>query len=127
MPLILQARRDLVGALRHPKQSTFRIAKCHRLNDAFQVREQRHIALAEQPRPATSAPDLARIQPWRIKILQSAHDGAARQPGDLRHSRQPAPAGNTRLARGKQPPSALVALRAVQFPPLPNRLDVNHP
>ncbi len=48
-------------------------------------------------------------------------------PGNLRHACQPAPAGNARLARGKQPPSTLVALRAVQFPPLPNRLSVSHP
>ena len=78
MPLLFQARRDLVGALRHPEQSPFRIAKCRRLNDALQVREQCHIALAEWPRPATSAANLTRLQPWRIKVLQSAQDGAAR-------------------------------------------------
>ena len=62
----------------------------------------------------------------RIEVFQSTLDRAACKPRDVRDRREAAPSGRAHLARGKQPSSALVPLRAVRIPPLPNRLRVDH-
>ena len=47
-------------------------------------------------------------------------------PVTLDNRRQTTPSGGARLARGKQPATALVSFRTVRFPALPNRPQVNH-
>jgi hypothetical protein len=53
-------------------------------------------------------------------------NGAARQPGDVRDGGDTTPSGGARLARRKQPSTALVPLRTVRLPPLPNRVPIDH-
>jgi hypothetical protein len=45
---------------------------------------------------------------------------------DVRDSGETTPSGGARLARRKQPSTALVPLRTVRFPPLPNRVPIDH-
>ena len=115
-----------LSRLRHPQQRTDRIAQRRRLDQAFEIIEQRRVTFSQGPRAATFTPNLAAGKRWRIEVFQSALDGAARQPGDARDPRKSTPAGGADLARSEQPPPALVPLRTVRFPPLPNRLLIDH-
>ena len=127
MTHLRQGHRELVQTLRHPQQRPDRVAQRRGLHDALQIFKKRCVALDKLPGAAALPPDLTRRQRRGIKVLQSTLDCAAGKTGDLRDRREAAPSGRTDLARGKQPASALIPLRAVRIPPLPNRMRVDNP
>jgi len=121
-----ERRCQLVEALRHPQQRTDRIAQRRRLDQTFEIVEQRRVTLGQPSRAATLTANSAARKWPRIQVFQSALDGAARQPRDPGDRRKTSPSGSPSLARSEQSSTALVALRAVRFPPLPNRLSIDH-
>src|SRR5229473_7018036 len=118
--------RQLVETLRHPQQRTDRITQRCRLDQAFEIIEQRRVTFGQWSRAAAFTANLPRGKRRRIDVFQATLDGAARQPRDARYGRETTPSRGAHLARGEQPPTALVPLRAVRFPSLPNRLPVDH-
>src|SRR6516162_2932626 len=119
-------RRQLVETLRHPQQRADRVAQRHRLDEALEIIEQRCVRFRQWSRAAAFTANLPRGKWRRIEVFQSALNGTARQPGDVRDGSQTTPSAGARLARCKQPPTALVPLRTVRFPPLPNRVPIDH-
>ena len=117
---------QLVEALRHPQQRTDRVAQRRRLHQASEIVEQRRINFDQWPGAAAFTANLTRGKGWPIEVFQPALDGTARQPRDRRDGLKTAPSGGARLARSKQSPTAFVPFRSVRFPPLPNRLPINH-
>src|SRR5260370_21355245 len=119
-------RRQLVETLRHPQQGRDRVAQRRRLDEAFEIIEQRCVRFGQWSRAAAFTANLPRGKWRRIEVFQSALNGTARQPGDVRDGSETTPSGGARLARCKQPPTALVPFRTVPLPPLPNRVPIDH-
>src|SRR5271170_1019909 len=118
--------RQLVETLRHPQQRADRVAQRHRRDEAFEIIEQRCVRFGQWSRAAAFTANLPRGKWRRIKVFQSALNGTARQPSDVRDGSETTPSGGARLARCKQPSTALVPLRTVRFPPPPNRVPIDH-
>src|SRR5271170_5451710 len=118
--------RQLVETLRHPQQRADRVAQRHRRDEAFEIIEQRCVRFGQWSRAAAFTANLPRGKWRRIKVFQSALNGTARQPSDVRDGSETTPSGGARLARCKQTSTALVPLRTVRFPPLPNRVPIDH-
>jgi hypothetical protein len=109
-----------------PPRSTDRIAQRRRLNQTFEIVEQGRVTLGQPSGAATLTANSAERKWPRIQVFQSALDGAVRQPRDPGHRCKTSPSGSPSLARSEQSSTAFVALRAVCFPPLPNRLSIDH-
>jgi hypothetical protein len=112
--------------LRHPQQRAHRIAQCVRFDEVSEVVKQCRIAVTPSSSAAAFTANAASAKRRRINVLQASFDGAARQSSDVGHRRQTTPPRGAHFARGPQPPSPLVTLRAVRVPPQPNRIPVDH-
>ena len=117
-------RAQLVEALRHPQQRADRIAQRRRLDEALEIRAaSRHVRSMVVGRrlhgePARGKGGASRSFSPRSMVLRASPVISRPRPDH--------PSGGARLARGKQPSTALVPLRTVRFPPLPNRVRIDH-
>ena len=110
-------RRQLVVALGDPSQRSHRIAHRRRLEQSFQVRQQRRI-LRRQPR---AAPTLAsHLSPERTRVPQVLQAASDRTSGELCHTRgrgDPAVPRRLRLRGRAQSPASLVKRGTNSFIP----------
>jgi hypothetical protein len=82
---------------------------------------------SRRPRDARHRPgEPAPRQRRRVEINLAAIDRRTGKPGNPRHRRKAAPTRGPHLTRRKQSPPPLVELRANRFPPLSNRIFVDH-
>jgi hypothetical protein len=112
MPLLLQRGGELLVAFRHPQYRAHRIAERRRLDHAAQILDQRCVPA----RKTQSASTLATVSPpreWRrVEFFLCSADGRAREPRELRDRLNATPSCDKRFPGRKQPPTALIELRA---------------
>ena len=126
MTQIAQGPGDLAKALDRPAKRLLGITALRRCDDPLQIPNQPRVGLFQQfaasPHPAHST-----IRPPAdLKLIQTAANGAAGNPGNSRHRGDPTPAGGQRLARRKNPPLPLVQIRAKRLEPSSYRRFVDH-
>lgn len=126
MTQIAQGPGDLAQALDRPAKRLLGITALRRCDDPLQILNQTRVGFFQQfaasPRPAH--PTIRRSAD--LKLIQTAANGTAGNPGNSRHRGNPTPAGGQRLARRKNPPLPLVQIRAKRLEPSSYRRLIDH-
>ncbi len=116
MPLRLQRRRQLAGALRRPAQRRLRISAGKRIYQRFEIGQEGGVFRGERLIPAPRTPDapLGFGRPGRLLLEVSLPfvQGAPRQPGGLGHPHDAAAAQLGGLGGGPDAPGSLIQERA---------------
>lgn len=117
---------QLVHALRHPGQRPLRITQRDRLHQPLQLRNKPWIERAHRLAPAANTPNLPALQAFGVQVILTPIDRRARQPGNPRHRRKPAPARRARLGRCKHPRPALIELAPHRLQAVSDAVRVDH-
>ena len=123
--LRLQRLRQAAHALASPPQRRLRITACRRLDQRFEIGEQRRVLEDRSLAPSSRSPDpLGRLV--LRQFLQTAPDRARCNPGRHRDRRDPSITRGERLCRRDQTATPFIEKGSHCRKPLSDGFDIDH-